>query len=239
MLKRLSVIMPAYNEEDRIEATLVEIAEYLKGRNYEFEIVVLNDGSKDTTVLKVKALITKYPQIKLVDRRENLGKGRTVREGMEHAKYPICLFIDADNSTSIREWPAFEGYFDKGFKVVIASRHIPGSKIVYPQPFMRRFLGTGYRVVCRRLFGLRCSDFNCGFKAYETHIAKEVYRNVVMHDWTFDVEAFCLLKQRGIPFAEVPVTWTHCQKESETRFWSPIRTAFRTLNSIFQLKQRF
>ena len=76
----------------------------------------------------------------------------------------------------------------------------------------------GYQILCRALFGLKYSDFNCGFKAYETPIAREIYGQTRMCDWTFDVEVFCLLKKQGIAFAEVPVRWIHVQKKSETSF---------------------
>lgn len=229
------MIVPAYNEEERVAQTLTGIAEYLKAGGYAFEILVLNDGSSDATARKVREAASRCPEIRLIDRKENLGKGTTVKEGIAHANYPICLFMDADNSTSIREWDKFEKRFDEGFKVVIASRHLPGSKILTPQPWMRRVLGTGYRILCRALFGLKGSDFNCGFKAYETPIAKEIYAQTQMRDWTFDAEVFCLLKRRGLAFAEVPVSWTHYGKPSHL---PPLKTAFKSLESLFQLRKR-
>ena len=229
------MIVPAYNEGERIAQTLTEIAEYLKSAGYAFEILTLNDGSSDATAQKVREAASRYPEIRLIDRKKNLGKGTTVKEGIAEAKYSYCLMMDADNSTPIREWDKFEKRFDEGFKVVIASRHLTGSKILTPQPWMRRTLGTGYRILCRALFGLKCSDFNCGFKAYETPIAKEIYAQSLMRDWTFDVEIFCLLKRRGTGFAEVPVSWTHYGKPSHL---SPLKTAFKSLESLFQLRQR-
>ncbi|MGH7197516.1 MAG: glycosyltransferase [Candidatus Omnitrophota bacterium] len=239
MKKELSVIIPAFNEEGKIAETLGQVVDYLSTHGYLYEILVVNDGSRDATAERAKDMARKHPAIRLIDRRENFGKGRTVKEGIAEAKFPYCLMMDADNSTRISEWGQFEKKFDEGFKVVIASRHLHGSRIGTPQPWARRFLGTGYRILCQALFGLRCSDFNCGFKAYETPIAKDVYAETRMRDWTFDVEVSCLLKKRGITFAEVPVRWWHEQKASEASAWAPVRTAWKTLGSVCELKKTY
>jgi len=236
MKKELSVIIPAYNEEERIAYTLGQIAQHLTDRQYNFEIIVVNDGSTDSTATLVSSLENVYPQIRFFDRKENKGKGETVKEGIGYARFPICLFMDADSSTGIEEWDKFERLFFGGSKVVIASRHLKDSNIVHPQPFIRRFLGGGYRGLCQALFSLAVSDFNCGFKAYETPIAKEVYKEVKMKDWTFDVEVFCLLKKRDVAVSEVPVRWEHREKKSNI---APVRTAIRTLGSIWELKKRY
>jgi len=233
--KELSVIIPAYNEEAAVGATLKEVAEYLLHRGYEFEIIVISDGSADSTADRVRAVARDIPQIRLIARKENIGKGRTVKEGIGYARFGHCLFMDADNSTTINEWEKFERLFDAGYPVVIASRQLPGSNIIHPQPCIRRFLGGGYRALCRGLFGLDASDFNCGFKAYETAIAKEIYATLQMTDWTFDVEVFCALKARGIRFAEAPVAWTHADKKSAI---APFKTAFASLANVIRLKQR-
>lgn len=232
----LSVVIPAYNEEERVEETVVEVAEYLAAAGVDFEVLVINDGSTDATSEKARRAAARFPQVRLVDRAENLGKGRTVREGIRLASRPYCLFMDADNATSISEWPRFEEAFEKGFRVVVASRHLPESRILHPQPLTRRVLGTGYRWLARRLFGLRCSDFNCGFKAYETALAQEVYSRLTREDWTFDVETFCLLKRMEVPFAEVPVRWSHRDKASAASLWGPFRAAFGSLRSLLKLK---
>ena len=175
MEKKLSIVIPAYNEEEHIAATLTEVAGCLRKKGYEFEILVIDDGSKDQTARIVLSLDRQFPEIRLVHRALNLGKGETVKEGIRYARYPYCLFMDADNSTSIVEWEKFEKFFEKGARAVIASRHLKESDVVYPQPWVWRFLGSGYRGLCRVAFGLRQSDLNCGFKAYETELAKSVY----------------------------------------------------------------
>lgn len=234
MKKELSVIVPAYNEEKAILETLREIARYLSDRSYRYEILVVNDGSSDATAEQVREAAREYPQIRLIDRSPNAGKGEAVKEGVRHAAFPYCLFIDADNSTRIDEWEKFERAFDAGAKVAVASRRLKDSNIVYPQPFMRRFLGGGYRVLCRHLFGLSVRDFNCGFKAYETPIAKRVYSKVRMNDWTFDLEVFCRLRKEGVLVVEVPVRWEHKDKISNLK---PLKTALQSLKSIILIRK--
>jgi len=239
MSRELSVVIPAYNEEGEISKTLRETAEYLTSRQYRHEILVLNDGSTDSTPVKIKEVMKAYPQIVLVDRKINKGKGQTVKEGIELVKYSFCLFMDADNSTSIVEWDKFEKLKDAGHTAMAASRHLPDSTIGHSQPWSRRFLGTGYRFLCRLFFGLKVTDFNCGFKAFDTALAKRLFSQVTMMDWTFDVELFCLMKKMGVCFVEVPVRWTHVQKSSSSSIFGPVRSAVQSFRSLLKLKTRY
>lgn len=233
MKKELSVIIPAYNEEERIGETLADISSFLSLAGYEYEIIVVNDGSRDRTASVVSRASASNARIRLISKTENQGKGRAVQEGAKHAVYATSLFMDADNSTSIREWDRFAKEFNAGAQAVIGTRHLPASKIVHPQPFLRRFLGSGYRLLCRFLFGIRVSDTNCGFKAYDTAVSKKIYSRLCMTDWTYDIEAICYLKNEHVEIHEVPVTWRHCEKASHLH---PIHTACRTLASIFKLR---
>ncbi len=235
-MKELSVVVPAYNEEELIAPTLREVLDYFRAKKYTFEVLVVNDGSTDGTESKVRELAPRYPELRLVNQEKNGGKGEALKKGILLAQYEYSLFLDADNSTSIQEWEKFEPLFEKGVQVVIASRHLPGANITRPQPWMRRFLGGGYRALCRVLFRLKCSDFNCGFKAFRTELGKRIYSQNRMKDWTFDVEFFCRLKREGVPMAQVPVTWTHYDKKSHA---SPLRTALKTLRSLIELRRHF
>jgi dolichyl-phosphate beta-glucosyltransferase len=233
--KELSVIIPAYNEEAHILETLREVGNYFSVNGYRYEVLVVNDGSTDATRQMISQAASEFREIRLIDMPHNSGKGEAVKAGVRQAQYAHCLFLDADNSTRVREWDKFEKAFDAGARVAVASRRVQGSRIVYPQPFMRRFLGGGYRVLGRTLFGLDVRDFNCGFKAYETAVAKRVYEKVKMKDWTFDLEVFCLLKKEGISVAEIPVTWEHKDKKSGLK---PVGTALKSLQSVIEIRKR-
>lgn len=235
-MSELSVVIPAFNEEERIAGTVKEVAGFLRGRGTRFEIVVVNDGSTDGTARVLEETARGCPELRVCAQGANAGKGEAVKRGIREARFTRCLFMDADNSTSISEWPEFERRFERGAKAVVASRHLAGSRIEHPQPFLRRFLGAGYRCLVRALFGLRASDFNCGFKAYETELARRVYADVRMKGWTFDAEAFCLLKRERVFPDEVPVRWVHHDKREGI---SPLRDAVISLVGLIRLKRRF
>ena len=230
----LSVIVPAYNEEKHIERTVRKAVEFLRENCYSFEVLVIDDGSSDGTLQKSEALRGDYPELKVLRHAINQGKGEAVKTGILQAARVYCLLMDADNSTDISELLKLQEKVTKECPVVVATRYSPGSHIVHPQPLLRRWLGTGYRFLCRFLFKIRGSDFNCGFKIYRTDIAKEVFAKVKMKDWSYDVEVFCRLKCMGVSVAEVPVEWTHFDKPSHA---SPFVTAYRTFHSLWILKR--
>lgn len=232
MNRELSVIIPMYNEALKIQQTIATTAKVLLEKGYLFEILVINDGSKDESPGRAGQMSLQYPQVRVFNNQINLGKGKAVKEGMVYAKYATVLFMDADNSTSMGEWDKFEQEFENGARVVIASRHLPESRILRPQPWARRVFGAGYRWLCRQWFGVTVSDINCGFKAFETALAKEVFAAVEMNDWTFDLEVLCRLKQMDVEVREVPVAWTHEDKFSHAKLFPTIRKTLRSLLKI-------
>lgn len=233
MLKELSVIIPMYNEARKIQQTVSTTAKVLLELGYQFEILVINDGSNDDSPGRAGQMLLQFPQVRVYNNQINLGKGKAIKEGMLYAKFPYVLFMDADNSTSMGEWEKFEKAFDAGARAVIASRHLPESRILRPQPLGRRVFGAGYRWIARVFFGIKASDINCGFKAYETELAKTIYAAVEMNDWTFDLEVLCRLKMAGVEPAEVPVSWIHEDKFSHAKLLVTVR---RTLRSLFRLR---
>jgi dolichyl-phosphate beta-glucosyltransferase len=136
----VSIILPAYNEEKRIGETLEGILEYLKKRKFTYEIIVVDDGSKDNTIKVVKKF--KDDNIKVLKNDPNRGKGYSVKRGILEAKYPLVLFSDSDLATPIEELDKFLEYIDEGYDIVIASRLMKGSNIVIKQPFYRVMIGS-------------------------------------------------------------------------------------------------
>jgi glycosyltransferase involved in cell wall biosynthesis len=236
MNKEISVIVPAYNEASHIEETVESVVDYFRRKHYKFEVLIVNDGSADSTLERARGLEKRLSEVHVIDLGTNHGKGLAVKEGIGHARYAYSLFLDADNSTHIREWDKFEPFFESGARVVVASRRLPASRIVHEQPPARRVLGGVYRGLCKGFFGLDVSDFNCGFKAYETALAKEIYAKVQMLDWAFDTEVFCLLKEKGIKAEEVPVTWEHRDKPSHL---APFKAGLNTFGSLLRLKKKY
>jgi dolichyl-phosphate beta-glucosyltransferase len=208
---RLSVVIPAYNEEKRIPKTLAEINNYLSKQNYDYEIVVVSDGSKDKTSEVINNLKQQIPNLKLIDNKENHGKGFVVRQGLLEAQGDFRLFTDADNSTSIDQiekmWPEFE----KGYDLVIGSRDIKGAVLNPPQPWIRQILlGEGFKFFRKFVIGLwAIQDTQCGFKCFTKKVCQDILPKCKIDRFAFDPEILILAKKSGYKIKEVPVYWTN------------------------------
>jgi dolichyl-phosphate beta-glucosyltransferase len=217
----LSVIIPAYNEEGRITKTLVEIDSYLKKQSYDYEIIVVNDGSKDLTAETVKKMSSLIANLKLIDNKINQGKGAVVRQGMLEGKGEYRLFTDADNSTSIEQiekiWPEFE----KGYDIVIGSRDVKGAVLDPPQPFLRRMiLGEGFKLLRKILVGLwEIKDTQCGFKCFKKEVAEKVFPKCKINRFAFDPEILVIAKKMGYKIKEIPVYWKNAPESKVKPKW--------------------
>lgn len=226
----LSVIIPAYNEEKRLPNTLQETDKYLKNQSYDYEILVIDNGSKDKTAEVVRNLEGTIKGLKLFSGNFGQGKGAAVKKGMQEAQGEFCLFTDADNSTSVDQvekmWPEFQ----KGYGVVIGSRDIKGAILDPPQPFLRNFiLGEGFKLYRKIIIGLwGIQDTQCGFKAFSKEAAKEIFPKVKIMDFAFDVEVLLLAKRAGHKIKEIPVYWKN-DLESKVKFKSILKMALDML----------
>lgn len=208
----LSVIIPAYNEAKRIPATLLDIDRVLRKRAFTYEIIVVNDGSRDETAETARKLAKVVKNLKLIDNAMNQGKGGVVKQGMLMARGRYRLFTDADNSTSIDQFdnmiPYFRGEGGAGdCDVVVGSRAIKGSVLDPPQPFYRQIPGKlgNIFIQCLLLWGIR--DTQCGFKAFTDDAAEKIFARTRITGWGFDVEVLALAKALGYRIREIPVVW--------------------------------
>lgn len=226
----LSVIIPAYNEKNRLPKTLKDIDKYLRKQSYDYEIIVVNDGSKDKTAEVVKELFSEIKNLRLIDNKENHGKGYVVRQGMLEAKGDYRLFTDADNSTSIdhleKMWPEFE----KGQDVVIGSRDIKGAILDPPQPWIRNMiLGGGFKLFRKIIIGLwKLEDTQCGFKGFKKKVVEEAFPKCKIDRFAFDPEILVVVKKLSYKIKEVPVFWKN-DPESKVKFKSMIKMALDLL----------
>lgn len=228
----LSVIIPAYNEEKRLPKTLKEIDEYLRKQNYDYEILVVNDGSQDKTAEIVKELIPKIKNLNLIDNQKNNGKGYVIRQGMLKAKGKYRIFTDADNSTSLDQIEKMFPFFQEGFDVIIGSRDIKGAKIVLPQPWWRRLLGNIFNLIVQVICGLwGIWDTQCGFKGFTERAAKDIFSKTKINRFAFDVEVLVIAKKLGYKIKEIPVVWIN-DPESKVKFKSMIKMLFE----VFQIR---
>ena len=204
----LSVIIPAYNEEKRLSKTLNSIDNYLKKQNYEYEILVVDNGSKDKTVEIVNQLFSQIRGLRLVKGSSNQGKGFAVKIGILESKGDFRVFTDADNSTSLDQiekmWPEFKS----GFDVVIGSRDIKGAVIPVPQPWWRRRLGDIFNLIVQIFSGIfGIWDTQCGFKGFRAEAAENIFKKTKISGFAFDVEVLILAKKMGYKIKEIPITW--------------------------------
>ncbi|MCL5733762.1 MAG: glycosyltransferase family 2 protein [Patescibacteria group bacterium] len=205
----LSIIIPAYNESERLPPTLADINEKLKNVDYNYEILVINDGSKDDTAGVVKKLEGQVKNLKLIDNQKNKGKGGVVRQGMLAANGQVRLFTDADNSTSISHFEQMIPYFNSGYDVVVGSRALKGSRLDPPQPFSRRVLGKFGNLFIQIMVLPGIWDTQCGFKAFSKEAAIKIFDLSHISGWGFDVEALALAHHFGYKIKEIPVRWVN------------------------------
>ena len=202
----LSIVIPVYNEENRIERFLVTVVRYLKKKDFSYEIIIVDDGSKDATVDIIKVFLDKnmpekYSIIKLP---KNFGKGGAVRKGMLDAKGEYILFADADGSTSIEEIDSFLTYFKPEDGVYIGRRTLKKGA-----PFNRIFFGSGYTLMANCFLQLNISDYTCGFKCYRRDCAQKIFSRQTLNNWSFDTEDLFIARNCGYSIREVLVDWQH------------------------------
>ncbi|MEK7555246.1 MAG: dolichyl-phosphate beta-glucosyltransferase [Patescibacteria group bacterium] len=205
----LSVIIPAYNEAKSLPLTLIDIDKHLSGAGYSYEIVVVNDGSKDATPEIVKRFSHLIKNLRLIDNQENHGKGWVVRQGMLESKGDIRLLMDADNATSVDQFSKMIPHLKEGYQVVIGSRDIEGAKLIPPQPWYKRQLGNIGNLFIQILLLPGIWDTQCGFKAFTKEAAEKIFSLTKIDRWGFDPEALALAKKFGYKIKEIPVTWVN------------------------------
>lgn len=202
----ISVIVPLYNEESRL-ANLSKIFNFFKKKNFNYELILINDGSRDKTLDQLNELSKNF-KFKLISYPENRGKGYAVKMGMMKARGKYRLFTDIDLSTPIEEFDKFIPYLKK-FDVVIGSRKMKGSKVIIHQPSLREKLGKGFTKLSQIVLQLNIRDFTCGFKCFSKVAALEIFSKQQVGRWGFDSEILFLAKKFGYKIKEIPVKWSN------------------------------
>ncbi|MDP2586451.1 MAG: glycosyltransferase family 2 protein [Candidatus Komeilibacteria bacterium] len=227
---KLSVIIPAFNEEERLPDTLNQVFGYLdkSGLSGETEVLVIDDGSIDNTAAIVRARQEK--NLKLIGTGRNFGKGAAVRTGVRQARGEAVLFLDADYSTALEELEKFLPKLEQGYDLVIGSRAIRGARVLVSQNLIKIWLGKTGNLGVRLILGLKVNDSQCGFKLFSTK-AKKIFQEQTINGWGFDFELLYLAKKRGLIVLELPVTWVN-NKQSKVK---PL-DYFKTLGELFKIK---
>jgi dolichyl-phosphate beta-glucosyltransferase len=231
----LSIVVPAYNEEERLVLSLARIASYVDAGGIDAEILVVDDGSKDRTAeLAGKALAGRRGRV--VANGENRGKGYSVRHGVLEARGRFVLLTDADLSTSIEEHAKLAQVIrDRGLDVAIGSRALPDSNVEIRQSWLRQTMGRSFNVIIRSLTGLPFRDTQCGFKLMDRERVKPLVDKMVVDGFAFDVELLYLCARFGLSVAEVPVTWRNASGSKVSIVGDPLRM----IADVLRIRWRF
>ena len=204
-----SIVIPAYNESDRLGASLEKVLGYVHAQGWDAEVIVVNDGSRDNTAEIVLDCMAKDSIVKLLENPGNRGKGYSVRNGVLHALGRIILFTDADLSSPIEEAPRLLGALDAGADIAIGSRWLRTEMQTQRQPLHRQLFGRVFNLLLRMTLGLQFADTQCGFKAFKRAAAQAIFPLQKIERWGFDPEILFLARKMGYKVEEVPVLWGH------------------------------
>ncbi len=205
----LSVIVPAYNEQNRISSTLPKLLREVERRFLDFEIIVVDDGSDDDTATIVKKFIANHNKVRLISYRHNMGKGHAVRTGVLAARKDYVLYCDADLSTPFREVRKLIKALDEGSDIAIGSRAIKETRILKRQPIYRVLMGKTFNKIVKLLAVSGINDTQCGFKCFKLPIAIDIFRDCYIDGFSFDVEVLYVAKKRGFNIKEIGVLWAN------------------------------
>jgi glycosyltransferase involved in cell wall biosynthesis len=209
---QLSIVIPAYNESARIEATLERVMTCVEQQGWDAEVLVVDDGSQDGTQEIISLWMLRYPRLHLIQNQGNRGKGYSVRNGLLQASGDVVMFTDADLSAPMEEAERLLAAIAEGADVAIGSRWMDKTRQTIHQPMYRRFFGRCFNWVTRMVMGLPFKDTQCGFKAFKRPAAQVIFRLQRIERWGFDPEILFIARKLGYNIREVPVTWGHDER---------------------------
>ena len=228
----ISVIVPAYNEAQRLPKTLPHLWRALHRRFCSFEIIVVDDGSTDETAEIVNNFGNAHDEVRLLRSDQNRGKGNAVRMGILEAAGRHVLFSDADLSTPLKEVRKLQNALAEGYDVAIGSRASREAKILQNQPFYRILMGKTFNKIVRFLAVSGFRDTQCGFKCFPRHIAREIFSCCRIDGFGFDVEVLFVARHKGLRIKEVGVLW----RNSPLSKVNPIVHSLQMLCDLFRIR---
>ena len=231
-MAKYSIIIPAYNESARLSSTLDRVLNYVSAKQWDTEIIVVNDGSRDNTADLVRQYATSNPHLRLLENPGNRGKGYSVRNGMLNASGEFLLFSDADLSAPIEEAPKLFAAINAGADVAIGSRWLRPELQTQRQSLLRQCYGRAFNIALRVVLGLNIKDTQCGFKAFTRAAGQRIFPQQQIERWGFDPELLYLARKSKMKIAEIPVAWAHVEG---TRI-SPLRDGLRMFGEVLKIR---
>lgn len=235
-MSELSVVVPAWNEAERISPTLIALAEVMRSLQppRSWELLVIDDGSTDETVRLCHALTGQIPELRVVQTSPNRGKGHAVRVGMREARGATRVMCDADGSMPATELPALLTAFASGeADVLIGSRYVEGA-ITEPQPLWRRTWSRWTNALARKVLAPGILDMHSGYKVFSAPAAEALFSRATVDGWAFDLEVLALAHRMGLRVKEAPIRWADDPRSKV----NPLRDLGRVLHEAWMIKRR-
>lgn len=232
---KLSIIIPAYNEADRIVPTLSHTVNYLDGQSYASEVIVVSDGSRDNTVAVVENFSTNaHVSLRALEYKPNQGKGYAVKYGMIRARGQIIMFMDADYAVPITYCEQGIALINQGYDIAIASRALSGSKVKARQNLPRELSAKLYTFIQNCYLGINFPDTQCGFKLFKHEVAQHLFQQQRLNSVIFDPEILWLAQKNRYRITQFPVEWTHI--ENSRIQYDNIRKSIFVFQELLRIK---
>ena len=230
----LSVVIPCYNEEQRLPRTIEQVERFLDGRKSDYELILVDDGSADGTRQVMEAAAQRHSSVRIEALPHNRGKGRALAVGVEAARGDEILVTDADLSTPIEELDKLQAALDRGAGVAIGSRAMRASRVEVSQPLYRVLMGKGFNLIVQAVLLPGIWDTQCGFKLFRADVAHRVFEHLTTDGFGYDPEVLYRARKQGVKIAEVPVVW----RNSAPTKVSPINSSLDMLKHVVRLRFR-
>ena len=231
---RLSIVVPAYNEEQRLPRTIEAIERYLAEKGIPYELILVDDGSVDGTRMIMDRAAERNPSVRVEALPRNRGKGRAIATGVAVARGSEILVTDADLSTPIEELDKLRTALHGGAGVAIGSRALRGSRVEISQPVYRVLMGKVFNLLVQVVLLPGIWDTQCGFKLFRADVAHEVFAGLTTDGFGYDPEVLYHAKKRGVKIAEVPVVW----RNSAPTKVMPIKSSFDMFVHVIRIRLR-
>ena len=228
----LSVVIPCFNEEERLPRTIEQIEGYLDRGKTRYELILVDDGSSDDTRRVMEAAAQRHPGVRIELLPHNRGKGRALAVGVKAAAGDEILVTDADLSTPIQELDKLQAALQSGAGIAIASRALRGSRVEVSQPIYRVLMGKGFNLIVQAVLLPGIWDTQCGFKLFRADVAHRVFANLITDGFGYDPEVLYRARKQGVRIAEVPVVW----RNSAPTKVSAVRSSMDMLKHVIRLR---